>query len=54
MYVHPWTQKSGGPKAAAFAEILTAYALFHSAESSNPEALRHDQPIISNRTELKS
>jgi hypothetical protein len=46
MYVLPWTQKNGGPKAAAVAEMLAAYAPFRSAESSHPEVLRHDLPII--------
>jgi len=46
MYVLPWTQKNGGPKAAAVAEMLAAYAPFRSAESSHPEVLRHDRPII--------
>jgi len=52
MYVHPRTQKNGGPKAAAVAEMLAAYAPLRPAGLSHPAELKHDRPIISNRTAL--
>jgi hypothetical protein len=48
----PGRKKNGGPKAAAVAEMLTAYAPLRPAGLSHPAELKHDQPIISNRTEL--